>query len=91
MSNLFAGKPSIESDIHKDTIEQDIRISRFKRQTRQLDFNNEIIDPDDRVCLPRYECDAKQKSSLGAAPGDVRLVEKTHFKSSYLLKEVYSI
>ena len=40
------------------------------------------------MCLPRYECDSKQKSSLGSTPGDVGLVEKTHFKSSYLLKEV---
>ena len=87
----FSGKPSIEHDVNSQTIDSGIHISRLKRQTRQLDFNNEIIDPDDLVCLPRYECNAKPKSSLGSTTGDVGLVEKSHFKSSYLLKEVRKI
>ena len=84
----FIGKPSIENEIKSNIIDAGIHTSRLKRQTRQLDFNNEIIDPDDLVCLPRYECNAKQKSSLSSTTGDVGLVEKSHFKSSYLLKEV---
>ena len=73
-------------EVQSDTFStNDHILSRFKRQSS---FNNEIIDSEDRVCLPRYECDKQQKSSSLDTFKDAGFVQKNHFKSSYLIKKV---
>ena len=82
----FLAKPSLEGLPEKEN--DNVRPThQSSRQMRQSNFLSEVIDPEDRVCLPRYECDTQRTPSTNTL-GNLGLVQDSFFKNSYLKEQV---
>ena len=84
--DIFLAKPSLEGlpENKNDNVRPTHQLSRQKRQSN---FLSEVIDPEDRVCLPRYECDTQRTPSTNIL-GSLGLVQDNFFKNSNLREQV---
>ena len=84
--DTFLAKPSLEGPPEKE--DYNVRLThQSSRQKRQSNFLSEVIDPEDRVCLPRYECDTQRTPNTNTL-GNLGLVQDIFFKNSFLKEQV---